>query len=424
MAGTRPAPAGEAPIRHFGSYGPVTRDRAALNGLNFFMAAAQTGFGAFLAVYLTEQKWTQTDVGLALSVGTVAAIVTQLPGGMLVDAVHSRRLPIAGGLALLGASALMLAAWPVLLPAWIALILHALAGSILTPAIAALTLSICGQNAFGERLGGNARYASLGSAAAAALLGVAANGSDRGVFLLTAALVVPAILALIWIRPYQVDPEQDHPALLRPAVRRQRKRRPWQIFFALHLHVFALCVVLFHLANAAMLPLALNVLAEHGRVSGWVISAAVTLPQLLTAVLSPRVGRAAERWGRRPLLLAGFAALPLRGLLLIPLPGAIPLVFIELLDGLSGTVFGIMLPLIAADLTRRTGFLNLAIASLGLAASIGATLSTSMAGWVTDQFGASWAFLVLTACGAAAVLLVALGMPETRPPPHAKPAAA
>ncbi len=97
------------------------------------------------------------------------------------------------------------------------------------------------------------------------------------------------------------------------------------------------------------------------------------------------------------------------------LPNAVPLVGIQALDGISATVFGIMLPLIAADLTRRTGYLNLAIGSLGLAASLGATLSTTLAGWIADRFGAPAAFLALAAAGAAALLLVALAMPETRP---------
>ena len=337
---------------------------------------------------------------------------TRLPGGALVDAVHAKRAPIAAALVLLAASALLIAMWPDLVPVWVALILHALSGSVLTPAIAAMTLSICGQDAFSEQLGGNARFASLGNAAAAGMLGAVAGLSDRAVFLLTAALVVPALAALLWIEPHQVDPQQDHPALLHPKLRPQRS---WRIFFELHLHTFAVCVVLFHIANAAMLPLALNELARRGGGSGWVISASVILPQGLVALLSPWVGRAAKRWGRRPLLLAGFAALPLRGLLLVSLPNAVPLVGIQALDGISATVFGIMLPLIAADLTRRTGYLNLAIGSLGLAASFGATLSTTLAGWIADRFGAPAAFLALAAAGAAALLLVALAMPETRP---------
>jgi predicted MFS family arabinose efflux permease len=74
-----------------------------------------------------------------------------------------------------------------------------------------------------------------------------------------------------------------------------------------------------------------------------------------------------------------------------------------------------MLPLIAADLTRNTGYLNLAIGSLGLASGIGATISTVAAGWIGDRFGDTTTFLFLAAAGAASVLLLWLAMPETRP---------
>jgi MFS family permease len=389
-----------------------------LNALNFFMAAAQTGFGPFLSVYLTVEKWDQTAIGFALSISTIAGIVTRLPAGALVDAIHAKRAPIAVALALLALSALVIALWPAVLPVWLALILHGFSSSILTPAIAAVTLSICGQNAFGERLGTNARYASLGSAAAAGLLGAAATFSERSVFLLTAAMFVPALLALRWVVPHQVDAQKDHPALLHPKQRKQRHGGPWRIFIGRHLHVFAICVVLFHLSNAAMLPLALNELAVRGGETGWVISASVIVPQVLVALLSPWTGRMAQSWGRRPLLLIGFAAVPLRALLFVSLPSGPWLVLFELLDGVSATVFGIMLPLIAADLTRRTGYLNLAIGSLGLAASIGATFSTTMAGWIADHFSPQAAFLALAAAGGAAVLMIWFDMPETRPSPR------
>jgi len=113
--------------------------------------------------------------------------------------------------------------------------------------------------------------------------------------------------------------------------------------------------------------------------------------------------------------MVGFAALPLRGVLFAILPGAAPLVAIEVLDGVSGTVIGIMMPLVAADLTRRTGFLNLAIGSFGLAASLGATVSTALAGWIVDTWGLRIAFLALAAAGAAGLLLIIAVMPETRP---------
>jgi predicted MFS family arabinose efflux permease len=392
---------------------PPLSSRIGLNAFNFFTASVQTGFGPFLPVYLTRSGWSQGAVGLALSVGAIASVASQVPGGALVDHVHQKRLVCAGGLGALGLSALVLAFWPGLVSVWGAQILYAFASAVLTPGIAALTLTLCGHGAFGERVGNNARYASLGNATAAALLGmVAYHMSHRAVFFLTAAMTVPALACLLLIRPDHIDPRSDHPALLRP---RERTARPWHVFIELHMHTFAICVTLFTLANAAMLPIALNGLAAHHREAGLATTGSIIALQVVVVLFAPWIGRAAERWGRWPVLVAGFAALPLRGLLFATLPGAGPLIVIELLDGASAAVMGIMIPLIAADLTRRTGFLNLAIGSFGLASSLGATFSTSLAGWIADRFGLRAAFLALAAAGGLALLVVLLVMPETRP---------
>jgi MFS family permease len=209
-----------------------------------------------------------------------------------------------------------------------------------------------------------------------------------------------------------------------PRQRKQQRLRPWHIFRETPLHIFAVCVVLFHLANAAMLPLALNELAKRGGQTGFVVSAAIIVPQAVAVACSPWAGRLAERLGRRPVLLVGFAAIPLRGLLFVSLPDALPLVVIQALDGVSATVFGLTMPLIAADVTRQSGYLNLAIGSLGLAAGLGATASTTLAGWVADTFGAPVAFLFMAFVGLAAFASVWLTMPETRPmPPLARTSA-
>jgi MFS family permease len=171
--------------------------------------------------------------------------------------------------------------------------------------------------------------------------------------------------------------------------------------------------MLFFVANAALAPLALNTLAEQAE-SGLVISAAIVVPQGVVALLAPWAGRAAERWGRRPLLLLAFAAVPLRALLFALLPGAVNLIGIEILDGIGAAVIGIMIPLIAADLTRRTGYLNLAIASFGLAAALGATISTSLAGWIADMVNPRGAFLALAVIGVAALASLWRIVPETR----------
>nr|WP_294554376.1 MFS transporter [uncultured Rhodopila sp.] len=395
------------------------RSRLGLNGLNFFTAAVQAGFGPFIAVWLTQQGWSVRALGLALSIGTFAALLGQLPGGWLVDQVHRKRGLTAAGLIALAASALMLCLLPTRPLIWGAQVAHALASCIVTPAIAAITLSLCGHDSFGEKLGVNTRWASLGNAASAALLGAAASYvSEQAVFLVTAALVVPALVSLFVIKASDcMEDGEDHPALRRPG---QREHPPWRVFAEPALHIFAVAAVLFQFANAALLPLALNGLARRGEVSGFAVSATIIVPQIVTAVLAPWFGRLAQRFGRRPVLLIGFAAVPLRAALFAALPGAVPLVAYQALDGVSAAVFGLMLPLIAADTTRRTGYLNLAIGSLGLAGGLGATFSTVIAGDVAERFGESAMFLFLATVAASAVLLLWLAMPETRPVPRRK----
>lgn len=419
---------------------PTPAARFGLKSLNFFTAAVQTGFGPFIAVYLTEQGWSQTDIGVALSIGTASGLLFQLPSGMLVDTVHRKRSVTAAALILLGISALLLMAWPSRDLVWASQILHAAASGILVPAIAALTLALYGHAQFSARLGINARYMSLGNAAAACLLGVvAAYLSNRAVFALTAALAIPAVMAL-WAIPPEHDADRigDHPSMQHPRVMRQLSTRPqlsarpqlparpWNIFAVTSLHVFAVCTVLFHLSNAAMLPLALNALAKRGGNPGLVVSAAIIVPQIITAVIAPWIGGAAQRLGRRPVVIVGFLVLPLRGLLLATQPDALPLAMMQALDGISAAVLGIMVPLIAADVTRRTGYLNLAISSIGLAANIGATFSTILGGLVADRFGIPMALVGLSLVGFAAVGLAWVALPETRPvlaptPPAGRP---
>ena len=84
--------------------------------LNFFIADVQTGFGPFVAVYLTMHKWTQVQIGFALTLGTIVALISQLPAGALVDAVHNKRVAASGALIGVIIAALLLAIQPTELP--------------------------------------------------------------------------------------------------------------------------------------------------------------------------------------------------------------------------------------------------------------------------------------------------------------------
>ena len=382
----------------------------ALDLLNFFVADVQTGFGPFVAVYLTTHKWTQVEIGYALTLGTMTSMVSQLPAGILVDSMRNKRWAASGALIAIIVAALLLAIQPEQLPVLIAQILHGFASCVITPAIAAISLHLVGHAALGERLGRNARYASVGNGLAAAVMGATgAYFSSRFVFLLTAALCVPALVALFSIgtghhgRGQTTSRVRDWSGLKRLLADRR-------------LLIFGVCVMLFHLSNAAMLPLAAAaVTMRAGQFANVIIAACIVVPQAIVALLSPWVGRAAERIGRKRLLLLGWGALPLRGLLLTVLPGSWPLVMGQAVSGVSAAAFGVLLPLLAADLTLGTAHFNLCMGILGLAMYLGAAASTTMSGGIADAAGMEIAFLVLAGVGAVAFVTVWLAMPETRP---------
>jgi MFS family permease len=179
--------------------------------------------------------------------------------------------------------------------------------------------------------------------------------------------------------------------------------------------IFAACVALFHFANASMLPLASGMLAHEGkRQAAPLIAALIVVPQLIVALFAPWVGQRAEQRGRKPLLLVGFAALPIRAILFALTSNPIALVAIQVLDGITGVVLGVMTPLVIADVTKGTGRFNLAQGLLGTMMGVGASLSPAFSGLIVQHFGPTAAFVSLAAEGLAALATVAIFLPETK----------
>jgi Major Facilitator Superfamily len=380
----------------------------------FFVADVQTGFGPFVSVFLTTQKWTQIDIGLVLSAAGFVSLIAQMPGGALVDAARSERLVAGIAVATICLSALAYAALPIFPMVLSASVAHALASCVLGPAIAAISLGLVGHVAIGERLGRNARFASIGTGLAAAVMAAVGYFSPRAVFIVTVGLLIPALFALSRIAPNEIDPERAHGAASRRA--RKAPTKPGELMQNRPLLIFAGCMLLFHLANAAMLPLVGSVVTmRSARWATILIGACIVVPQLVVAALSPWIGERAQIWGRRPLLLIGFAALPIRGFLFAWVTNPETLVIIQVLDGITAAVFSVMVPLVVADLTRGTGHFNLGQGIIGTFVGIGASLSATLAGYLTDHFGSSVAFMSLAATAAVALTAATLFMPETRP---------
>jgi MFS family permease len=180
-----------------------------------------------------------------------------------------------------------------------------------------------------------------------------------------------------------------------------------------HLLAFAACIVLFQLANASALPLVSEELGRNQQ-SSLVISALISVPQIIVAILAPRVGRSARSWGRRPLLLIGLGALPIRAAFFALVDDPVLLVAIQVLDGISGAVIGVLTPLIIADITAGTGRFNLGQGIVGTLSGIGAALSTTLSGLVAQSFGSAAGFYALMGVALAPVVVCWAFMPETR----------
>jgi MFS family permease len=180
--------------------------------------------------------------------------------------------------------------------------------------------------------------------------------------------------------------------------------------------IFAACALLFHMANAAMLPLVGQKLALQDRNLGTsLMSACIVAAQIVMVPMALLVGARADRWGRKPLFLAGFLILPIRGILYTFSDDRFWLVGVQLLDGVGAGIYGAIFPVVVADLMRGTGRYSSALGAVNTAQGIGAALSTTLAGIVVVRAGYSAAFLTLAAVAVAGLLLFFFAMPETAP---------
>ncbi|MDQ2774268.1 MAG: MFS transporter [Acidobacteriota bacterium] len=365
---------------------------------------------------MASQRWNVEQVGIVLTCGGLAGVLAQTPGGALVDRTHKKRLLIACGVAVLVGASLMLATRPTFLVVVGAQILLGGIGAILGPTVTAITLGMVAASLFDRRFGRNQTFNSAGNVAAALLMGaVGYTISNRAIFFAVPFLAVPCLLALWTINPKDVDyarargARSDGEEARTAGIRTLISNRP--------LLAFAICAVLFHFANAAMLP-QLGEMLAHGRVkeSAVFMSACVVVTQFVIAITAVSIGKRAAVWGRKPLLLIGFGALPIRGVL-YTLTTSVPLLIgIQLLDGVANAIFRVVSILVVADLTRGTGRFNVTQGALGAAVGIGASLSTTFAGYLVQHASYSVSFLSLAGIGVLAWVLLWAIVPETLPP--------
>jgi MFS family permease len=391
------------------------RSRRGLDWTNFFLADVQLSFGSFLAFYLADLGWSKQNVGLALTVGGLAAVAAQIPGGALADAVRWKRALAASGFVFIAAAALILALRPGFSFVYVAEILHGTSAGLVGPAIAAISLGLAGRHGMSSRIGRNYRFAGAGNAVTAAFMGVVgAYISNHAIFVATAILCVPALLTLAEIRANEIDyvrarnsAKRDHTFDLQRLVDFSKN---WRLV------LFAGALVLFHLCNASLLPLVSENLA-HSKIanSALFMGGLIVVPQVVVAILAPWIGYWSELWGRKPLLLAGFVIETARALLFALVSDPFLMLAVQLLDGVTGAAVTVLTILVITDLTTGTGRFNLAQGVLATMRGIAAAVGTASVGAIVQHFGDFTGFLLMAAGPVAGAALIWAFLPETKP---------
>jgi len=391
------------------------QSRQGLDWMNFFLADVQTAFGAFVAFYLADLGWTKDQVGLALTVGTLAAVISQIPGGALVDALRWKRALAAIGISMLCASALILALIPRGGLVFLAELLHGLTAGIVTPTIAAISLGLVGRRAMSVRTGRNYRFNAAGNALTAGLMGLAGQYfAKSAIFFGAAALCVPALIALSRIRADEIDYARARNA------GRGRQAQSYSRIFDLgknhNLYIFAACVFLFQLADASLLPvIGQNLAQSKAEYASLLMAGLIVVPQIVVALLSPWVGYHSEKWGRKPLLLLGFGLEIVRVMLFAFSADASILLIAQVLGGISAAAVTVLTVLVITDLTTGTGRFNLVRGSVGTLLAIAASISTTATGFIFEGLSQWAGFLILAAISVVATALLWAAMPETTP---------
>ncbi len=401
---------------------PSERASYGLDALNFFLADVRDGLGPYLAIYLIavrgpDQGWNEATTGLVMTIAGIVGLIAQTPMGALIDRMSGKRAIIVAGAIAVTASCLVLPLLSNFYAVAATQSLAAVAGAAFPPVLAAITLGISGPRLFSSRIGRNEAFNHAGNASSAAIAaGTAYFFGPIVVFWLMGILAAFSILATLLIPAGDID--DDVARGLDPdaqALGEKPSGLP-SLLQNRFLMLFALLAAIFHLSNAAMLTSVGQLLT---RISGKenatsLIAICIVAAQCVMVPVAIIVGRKVDDWGRKPIFLAGFGMLAVRGVLYTLSDNPIYLVVVQCLDGIGAGIFGALFPVVVADLTQGTGRFNVSQGAVATTQGLGAALSATLAGVIIVSAGYATAFLVLAAIAVLGFLIYLLAMPETR----------
>lgn len=400
---------------------PSKKSLRALDFLNVFLADVRDGVGPYLGIYLkSSHNWNPAEIGMATAASSIATVIAQTPAGALIDRLRQKRMLIVVAAVVVSIGCMSIAllpAFPVIIACQV---LIGGAAAVFPPAIAAITLGLVGHRRLDRRVGRNQSFNHAGNLLAAALAGLIGQFvAPKGIFFLVAVMAIGSAISVLMIREKEIDHELARGATDDEEDDRQEHHLEGilQLLSDRRILFFALAVILFHFANAAMLPLVGQLLARGGQgtgIDGTVyMSACIIIAQLVMIGSANIAGRLAEA-GRKRVFLISFVVLPIRGVLYTVWHNPFFLVSVQILDGVAGGIFGVVSILMVADLTKGTGRFNLTQGMLATSVGIGASLSNVLAGFVAKNAGYNASFLMLAAIATLALAVFWFLVPETK----------
>lgn len=387
---------------------------AALSALNLFLADVRDGLGPFLGVFLQEKAWSPAEIGLVMTLGGLVAMLATMPMGALVDASRAKRAIIVFGSVAILAASLTILAVPQFAAVAVAQAVNGIAAAALLPAIAGLTLGLVGPAGFDRQLGRNEAFNHAGNILAAVLAGVLGWWFGLpAVFALLGAMAVLGALSVLAIPADAIDHEAARGGGAAPAGAgkgRESKGREsiGRLLREPALVTAAVTFGLFHLGNAAMLPLfGQAMVATAGADPSALTATTVVVAQGTMIPMALVAAWLGARRGYRLVLLLALAALPIRGVIAaaaVYYGAAWALIPVQVLDGVGAGLLGVATPGLVARILAGSGRFNLGLGFAMTAQGVGASLSTLLGGVVAQQVGYGAAFLAL---GSVALLAAA-----------------
>jgi MFS family permease len=390
---------------------PSKRSWTALNWLNFFAADISDGVGPFLAVYLASNlKWDSGAIGMAIAATQLSMVVGQSPAGFVVDRTRRKRLPIIIASVAVGSTALF---WPAVRSLPVALVCQialGLAASFYMPTLVALASTLSGKGEFDRTISKNQSFNHAGNVASAVLTGVVARfTNNNGIFYCMMGFAVFCTISALCIAPKDVTPPQpskeEQGAEKKALFKEVMGNKPFLVFLLL--------TIVFYFSNGAMLPLVAQEIAKaEPQSSTLYLAACIIIAQLVMVPTVWVCGKLAGR-GRKKLLTVAFILLATRGICYFLTNEVIPLLGLQVLDGMAAGTFSVVAIMVVNDLMGESTRASFAQGLLATALSLGSMLSNLVAGFIVESAGFPVGFVFLSGIALMALLLLWKGMPET-----------